>query len=97
MIELGKADEEIDVRVPNRPLTEEEFREYLIRSNKNTGGWDFDVLANSFEVDELHDWGFSDQDLGLSMGGDDAGTDDDDADGGPKIHTCPSCSFQFEG
>ena len=40
---LGRDDEEIEVRVPSRPLTEEEAREYLLRSNKNTGEWDYDV------------------------------------------------------
>ena len=39
-----KGDHEIDVRVPNRPLTKKEAEEYLIRSNKNTGEWDMDAL-----------------------------------------------------
>ena len=43
---IGRGDEEIEVRVPSRDLTEEEAREYLLRSNKNTGSWDFDLLAH---------------------------------------------------
>ena len=54
---LGKENEVIDVRVPNRELTEEEAKEYLIRSNKNTGQWDFDLLAN-FNEDLLKEIGF---------------------------------------
>ena len=61
---LGRGDEIIDVRVPTRALTKEESREYLIRSNKNTGGWDWGKLANEFEVSDLKDWGFSDADIG---------------------------------
>jgi len=57
LIESGKGDEPIDVRIPNRPLTDEEYREYLIRSNANTGSWDVDVLAEQFGVAELTDWG----------------------------------------
>ena len=57
LIEVGKGDELIDVRVPNRPLTEEEYREYLIRSNANTGSWDVDTLADNFTVGELSEWG----------------------------------------
>jgi DNA modification methylase len=63
---LGRADEEIDVRVPNRALTDEEFTEYLVRSNKNTGDWDWDVLANVFSVDNLIDWGFTEAELGIN-------------------------------
>ena len=64
LTQLGRGDEEIDVRVPDRKLTEEEFKEYLIRANKNTGQFDFDELANNFEVDDLKNYGFDRFDLG---------------------------------
>lgn len=44
MVDLGRGDEVIDVRVPNRQLTDEEAKEYNLRSNKNTGEWDMDKL-----------------------------------------------------
>lgn len=44
-------------------LDKERERELNIRLNKNTGGWDYDALANYFEVEELTDWGFSDEEL----------------------------------
>lgn len=58
MLALGRCDEEIDVRVPNRALTEKEFKEYNIRSNLNVGDWDWSQLE---EMDEafLLDLGFS--------------------------------------
>ena len=59
-----KGDHEIDVRVPNRPLTKKEAEEYLIRSNKNTGEWDMDALSN-FDVEDLVEWGFEDGELGV--------------------------------
>ena len=59
---LGRGQEEIDVRVPNRTLTKAEFEEYLLRSNKNTGSWDFELLK-SFETSFLLDIGFDDADL----------------------------------
>lgn len=55
-------DYEIEVRVPSRPLTEEEAREYLLRSNKNVGEWDFDLLAN-FDEDLLKEVGFESVEL----------------------------------
>lgn len=58
-----KKNEEIEVRVPNRMLTPEECDEYLIRSNKNTGDWDWDILANEWETEKLFDWGFTEDEL----------------------------------
>lgn len=60
---LGRGNEEIDVRVPDRLLTEKEVQEYNIRSNKNVGEFDFDVLANAFEATDLLEWGFDEKDL----------------------------------
>jgi len=31
--------------------------------NKNVGEWDWDALANYFDVGELTDWGFTENDL----------------------------------
>lgn len=44
-------------------LTYEKERELNIRLNKNSGEWDFDLLANHFEIEELTDWGFNDGEL----------------------------------
>ena len=45
---------EVDVRVPDRLLTDEEERELNLRLNKNQGMWDFDALANMDEEMLLH-------------------------------------------
>lgn len=58
MMEIEGGDYEIDVRIPDRKLTEKEFEEYLIRSNKNTGSWNWDILNDSFESIDLIDYGF---------------------------------------
>jgi DNA modification methylase len=62
MLLLGRGDEEIDVRVPNRALTEDEFKEYNIRSNLNVGDWNFDLLSNLDET-FLSDIGFSSEEI----------------------------------
>src|SRR2546422_11710602 len=49
LIALGRGGEVIDVRVPNRKLTEPEVREYNIRSNKNLGEWDIETLKENFD------------------------------------------------
>ncbi len=53
----------IDVRVPSRQLTEQEAAELNIRLNRNAGAFDWDILANEFEIADLLDWGFSAFDL----------------------------------
>ena len=50
---------EVDVRVPNRTLTEKEIQEAVVRLNKNIAGeWDFKVLEEAFDRVELIEWGF---------------------------------------
>lgn len=58
---LGE-DAEIDVRVPNRKLTNEEVKELNLRLNKNLGEWDWDLLA-TFDEEMLKDVGFSSEEL----------------------------------
>lgn len=59
---LGRENEEIDVRVPNRKLSEKEYGQYLLTSNAVGGDWDFEKLK-SFDIEMLLDIGFSDDDL----------------------------------
>lgn len=54
---LGRGKELIDIRVPNRKLTEQETKEYLIGSNKLGGDWDYDLLK-SFDFETLSFAGF---------------------------------------
>ena len=44
-------------------LTPAKERELNIRLNKNSGEWDYDALANNFDVGELTEWGFTDENL----------------------------------
>ena len=92
--ELGL--KEVDVRVPDRLLTEDEIREAVVRLNKNIAGtFDYDILANQFEVGELTDWGFTPEDLGVfaPAGIEDQGKLDELK---PKEQiTCPDCGHEF--
>jgi len=54
---LGRDNELIDVRVPNRKLTREEVESYMIASNALGGDWDFSLLQN-FKPQFLIDIGF---------------------------------------
>jgi DNA modification methylase len=70
LIDLGRQNETIDVRIPSRKLTAAERREYNIRSNKNTGEWDLEILQEDFDHKELQAFGFSTaelEDLGFEL------------------------------
>lgn len=60
---LGRGEELVDVRVPNRKLTKKESQEYLIASNKLGGDWDFELLK-SFDFDTLEFAGFDPIEIG---------------------------------
>jgi hypothetical protein len=69
-------DVEVAVRVSSRPLTEKEREKLTVFLHRGTvGEWDFDTLANEFEVDELVAWGFDPAELGMGDApkGDDPG------------------------
>jgi len=61
-----KIAQELDIK--DIPCVEVELnpnqeRELNIRLNKNSGEWDYDALANYFDVGELTEWGFTDENL----------------------------------
>jgi len=58
---------EVVVYVPDSPLTDREVDELNIRLNRNNGDWDFDMLANAWELDDLFNWGFTEADMGLAV------------------------------
>ena len=52
------------VGLPEVPLiladdwTEEQKREFIIKDNVAFGEWDWEVIANEWDAEELEDWGF---------------------------------------
>jgi len=75
---LGQGEEMIDVRIPNRKLTQEEYDQYLITSNAVTGEWDFELLKD-FDLDLLTDIGF-DANLLTNIWDDDVSLKDENFD-----------------
>lgn len=59
---LGRGEEVIDVRIPNRKLTEDEYKQYLITSNAVTGDWDYELLKE-FDLELLTEVGFDQVEL----------------------------------
>lgn len=63
MQDIGWGEKEIEVRVPSRLLTQKECDNYLLISNKVTGDWDYDIMSNQWEEQELFEGGFNEEDL----------------------------------
>lgn len=77
---MGK--KKVDVYVPDTPLTEEEVQELNIRLN-HTGSWDWDILANSWNIHDILEWGFTEKYLGLDF-------ESKEKENNEKF-TCPTC------
>jgi len=58
-IHIENGDKEVEVSVPERKLTEEEIKKIGVISNRHSGEWDMDKLANGFE-DILEELGADD-------------------------------------
>lgn len=62
---LDEKVEWVDCYVPEKKLTPAQVDELCIRLNKNIAGeWDFEILGNKFDLDDLKDWGFEDWEFG---------------------------------
>jgi len=60
------ADYVVECRQASRALTEKEREKLTVFLHKGAAGeWDFDILANEFEVDDLLEWGFEAFELGI--------------------------------
>lgn len=73
----------VRVMVPHTNISDKEAEELGLRLNKNNGEWDYDILANNYEMDLLSEVGFTDNDLGL----------EEKKSERKKEKKCPSCGY----
>lgn len=91
----------VDCWVPNVQLEQEDIDRLCIGLNLNQGQWDWDILANQWEVTDLLSWGFTEEQLvGIGKESEDAEMAVKDGDGNEdlkdkKKKTCPSCGCEF--
>jgi DNA modification methylase len=72
----------IEVLKPSRQLAEEEFKRINVKDNLPFGEFDFDILANHFEVDSLIDWGMPAEWLGQGVDMETLAAEDEPMEGG---------------
>jgi ParB-like chromosome segregation protein Spo0J len=46
-----------EIPIIKTDLTEEQQREFLIKDNTSGGEWDFEMIANEWDVEQLEAWG----------------------------------------
>lgn len=95
---LEQKEETVDCYIPDKTFTKEEEKEAIIRFNKNiAGSWDFEILANEFEMNDLKDWGFEDHEFGQFDFGtkEQQGKLDEMGGGESKVYHCPQCNFSW--
>ena len=60
LVMLGRENEMIDVRVPNRKLKSKEVKELALIGNTHNGEWDFDLLKEHYvELGDLGEFGIA--------------------------------------
>lgn len=85
---------EIECWIPDRQLDDQEVDRLCIGLNLNQGSWDWDILSESFEVNELLQWGFNeDQLMGIFSESDKSTKEKDEKQ--KKMKMCPSCGHEF--
>ena len=82
---------EVECWVPDRELTDKEIEECCVRLNRNHGEFDFEMLANLFEPEDLMTWGFEDGEI--------PGIEEIDLEEPKeekkKCNLCPKCGFDL--
>ena len=89
---------EVECMVPDRLLDEKEVEELNIRLNRG-GEFDWDILANSYEINDLLEYGFSMNEF-IGFDQDDQPTNDDEneddqASKAKKCKMCPHCGKEL--
>ena len=81
----------VDCWVPDELLTDKQIEELCLRLNRNHGDFDYEILANEFEVPDLLDFGFTIEELQLGDVEDIAGIEPKEK--APKL--CPHCQMEL--
>ena len=87
-----------EVPVSIMDISENRQKELMIRDNRENGEWDFDLLANNFEIDDLLEWGFDEKDLkidDIDFGNINGNENRETLDRKQNV-TCPDCGKMFE-
>lgn len=97
LTEMYGPDYEDFVFVAPRKLKRQEVKELLVRLNKNVAGvFDYDMLANCYDAEDLLAWGFEPDEIGFDVEDDDGDTGEGEGDGKGEKKTFALTKSQLE-
>lgn len=81
--------------IVDKDIPEDLMKMRVLKDNKTFGEFDFDMLANEWDIEALLNCGFEPKDLlGVGNDIDDLGTQDEPKKKKGKKITCPNCGFE---
>lgn len=85
----------VECWVPDRLLTPEEIDRLCIALNLNQGFFDYEMLANNFDVTDLLSWGFTEDQLLGNLEQLIENIDEKEKSQSSKKTNCPACGHEF--
>lgn len=76
-------------------LDEKVMKARTIKDNKSSGDWDYDILANEYDLEDLIEWGFEMKEFDLE-GPSDVIEPEDNKEEEQEDNSCPNCGYQLK-
>lgn len=87
---------EIPCWIPDRLLSDKDVDRLCVGLNLNQGTWDYDILANEYEMLDLLEWGFTEEQLvGDCKIAEEKVSDGVDDEKPKKMKSCPHCGGEI--
>ena len=86
-------EEDVECYAPNCDLSDKDIDELNIRLNRNAGAWDFDILANQWDENDLIEFGFTAEEF--AMGPIDEIDSEEPKEKEKQKKTCPNCGHEL--
>lgn len=84
----------VECWVPDCELSEEDIDDLLISLNKHQGSWDYDIMADQWDLDKLFEHGFSEE-LLMGIYNDSKQEEKEEKSSSKKKKECPNCGHEF--
>lgn len=75
---------EVECWMPDQEISDKDIDELCIRLNRNLGEWDYDILANQWDENEILSYGFTQEELSINLSDSDPLPEDDEPLTPPK-------------